>query len=86
VTASSKTVRRRRGKIRSMAAVENEKPPKCVACGATTVPIVYGEPPRQLGEQAARGEIILGGCVIGEDDPEWGCVECRKRRGDWPWR
>lgn len=53
--------------------------PQCPRCHETMVPIVYGLPPVELGEASSRGEVILGGCCIDEDEmPEWGCVRCEE--------
>jgi hypothetical protein len=41
------------------------------------VPIVYGLPTAELGEEGARGEVVLGGCVVSANDPEWACPKCR---------
>jgi len=50
---------------------------KCPICGAlAVVPIVYGLPPKSLAERARRGEILLGGCVVRGNDPQWGCRAC----------
>jgi hypothetical protein len=43
------------------------------------VPIVYGLPGIQLHHAALRGEILLGGCVISGDDPQWICRVCGRR-------
>lgn len=47
--------------------------PTCPVCGAASVPIVYGYPDAELFEAADRGEVALGGCVIGENDPTHQC-------------
>lgn len=41
------------------------------------MPIVYGYPSLEMFESAERGEIRLGGCVIGDESPELECPECR---------
>ena len=54
-------------------------------CGTTVLPVVYGLPQPELFEQAARGEVLLGGCIIGPDDVMETC-ECgatRTLRPDW---
>jgi hypothetical protein len=39
-------------------------------------------PDHELFEKAARGEVVLGGCmVMGEPDPRWGCPECTNPLG-----
>jgi hypothetical protein len=30
-----------------------------------------------MADAAARGEVVLGGCVLGDDDPRRCCLECR---------
>jgi hypothetical protein len=35
------------------------------------VPICYGMPGQALRERAARGEIVLGGCLVRGYDPLW---------------
>ena len=53
------------------------EPPPCSSCTSDdVVPIVYGMPGLDLAEQAEDGKVALGGCCIGEDDPEWHCKEC----------
>ena len=59
-----------------------KKPRRCPECGGTeVVPIAYGMPAPELIESAERGEVVLGGCVIGDADPRWHCKEC-----DHSWR
>ena len=45
----------------------------CPQCGATLVPIVYGFPAPDAFEQVARGEIVLGGCMMYPGAPDDGC-------------
>ena len=40
------------------------------------VPIVYGYPSAELFEQAERGELRLGGCMIGDESPDYACSAC----------
>lgn len=43
-------------------------------------PIIYGLVRRgELREKADRGEIVLGGCQVGENAPDWACLECGTR-------
>ena len=37
------------------------------------IPIVYGYPSGSMFRDAARGKIVLGGCVITGNDPKWTC-------------
>jgi hypothetical protein len=41
--------------------------PRC--CDGVMTPIVYGYPSESMFEAADRGDIQLGGCVIGDDMP-----------------
>lgn len=45
----------------------------CPHCGAKLVPIVYGFPAPDAFEQVARGEIVLGGCLMYPGAPDDGC-------------
>lgn len=57
--------------------------PPCPACGSTNaVRIVYGYPDPELSEAAGRGEVALGGCVIGPESPAY---ECRACGAPLPW-
>ena len=61
-------MRRRRTKTKKLG-----KP--CPKCGVgRVIPIVYGYPGRKMFEQAQRGEIALGGCVIMPGQPH--TTEC----------
>ena len=55
----------------------------CPVCGADAAPIVYGYANSEMGERADRGEIVLGGCVVGlpDGDPSWACLSCGTRFG-----
>jgi hypothetical protein len=53
--------------------------PSCPRCGASeSIPVLYGLPTHYAGEAAERGEVLLGGCMLGRPggDPEWACGEC----------
>ena len=50
---------------------------KCPTCNSwNIVPIVYGMPGADLEEQEQRGEVILGGCVVTDNDPDLCCKDC----------
>lgn len=52
-------------------------PRPCPRCGSTdAIPIAYGYPARETFEAAERGEVHLGGCVIGPRSPEFACAAC----------
>lgn len=54
-----------------------DKLKRCGDCGLPLRPVVYGKPGRQVLLMAARGEIILRGCVLPADGgDEWGCPRC----------
>jgi len=55
------------------------KPRKCPVCGASSIAnIRYGlqiiSP--ELDRKLAEKKVILGGCIISDDDPNWACTEC----------
>jgi hypothetical protein len=50
---------------------------KCPKCQSNNIiSIVYGYPPYDVGEEAEKGFVQLGGCVINEDIPQWHCKNC----------
>ena len=51
----------------------------CPDCNGKLLPVRYGFPGPEMMEQARRGEIVLGGCIVSDDDPAWGCSECGAR-------
>ena len=53
------------------------KPRQCPQCGAKkVVPIVYGMPAESTIEEAEKGKLALGGCIVTDDDPSWKCTVC----------
>lgn len=61
--------------IRVTANFEQQAPGRCPRCeSAAVAPIVYGLPSGQLLDSAGRGEIVLGGCIVGPQ--EWACLAC----------
>ena len=56
------------------------KPNKCPACGSQkVVRILYGMPSYEAFLDSKAGKIILGGCVISDNDPRWGCIDCNAK-------
>jgi len=56
---------------------------KCPHCGERAgVPVQYGLPTRVAAEAAERGVLVLGGCVLTDDDPPRCCTACRAAL--WP--
>ena len=58
--------------------VTTETPlPPCPRCGSTdAIRIAYGYPGLDMAEAEERGEIRLGGCVIGPESPDFECLGC----------
>ncbi|WP_405162943.1 hypothetical protein OG203_42890 [Nocardia sp. NBC_01499] len=61
---------------------QNTDRPLCPKCGAAMTPIMYGYPSSISFDRAERGEIVLGGCVITPDSPDWACRTCRTDSDD----
>src|SRR5688500_16953006 len=60
------------------------EPSECPICESRgVVRIAYGLPSREMIESAKKGEIVLGGCVVSGNDPQWRCTACRH---EWPGR
>jgi hypothetical protein len=54
--------------------------PECPDCHSDdVVPILYGYPSTQAYEAAARGELLLGGCILEPTNPRWSCRSCGRR-------
>ena len=60
------------------------KPRKCPKCGFSPVAdILYGyvqfnneEDEEKFREEEKAGKFVLGGCCIGNNDPQWQCSRC----------
>ena len=51
--------------------------PPCPRCGSTdSIRIAYGYPGQEMAEAAERGEIRLGGCMVGPESPDYECLGC----------
>lgn len=59
---------------------------KCPNCGKSWIAeILWGLPgdyDKYLEEQIERKEIILGGCLVTDNDPKWKCNDCNHRWGE----
>ena len=53
---------------------EGETCPRCQS--HRVLPIAYGFPGPEMFALAERGEIVLGGCIIGEHNPNRACLDC----------
>lgn len=52
------------------------KPCKCPACGNKVVVIQYGEPTAETFAAEEKGELVIGGCLIGPNSADWQCIKC----------
>ena len=52
----------------------------CPVCGWQTIPIVYGLP---LKSDLERDDIVLGGCLVEEGNPDLSCTNCDWTGQDW---
>ena len=62
------------------------KPRKCPECGFSPISsILYGFPAysAELKESLNNKSVVLGGCVIGLDDPKWQCSDCETEFYPW---
>ena len=56
---------------------QRESHQPCPKCGnPDVVPIVYGEPGLKLIDEERQGKLFLGGCVVGDHDPQKHCKAC----------
>ena len=54
----------------------------CTNCGSkNTIRIVYGYPSQETLEIAKNGKVVLGGCIISDNDPAWHCNDCSNNWG-----
>jgi hypothetical protein len=57
----------------------NVKCPKCN--GKNTCRIVWGYPSDNMMKLAEEGKIVLGGCIISDNDSMWHCIDCSNEWG-----
>jgi DNA-directed RNA polymerase subunit RPC12/RpoP len=58
-----------------------KKPKSCSECGSKRIAtILHGMPAfsDELERDIEVGKIVLGGCLVSDDDPIWQCVDCGK--------
>lgn len=53
---------------------QRDKCPQCLS--PEIVPIIYGEPTSEAMDAAARKELVLGGCILSDDNPDTACLAC----------
>lgn len=57
----------------------NEPVIRCPHCGRRGILILYGMPEgNAVVEQARRGELVIGGCIIEDDNPTHQCSRCHR--------
>ena len=61
-------------------AMAKQSKPKCPVCGWDTMPILYGLPGAGDFE---RTDIILGGCIVEETNPDLACSNCDWSGQEW---
>jgi hypothetical protein len=56
-----------------------EKPKQiCPKCNSVDIAkIAFGYPSEEMIQARERGDIVLGGCCVTDDDPEWCCKACQ---------
>jgi hypothetical protein len=56
----------------------------CPHCGEPlkAIPLLYGYPAPEAFEQAERGELVIGSCMVGDIDPPFACAAYREPL--WP--
>jgi len=62
-----------------------KKPDKCPECGSWRIAgILHGEPAyHSIERDLEAGRIVLGGCVITDNDPTWQCVGWGRQSVSW---
>jgi transcription elongation factor Elf1 len=52
----------------------------CPTCGSDlVVPIVYGFADAGMAMEEDAGRLLIGGCDITDNDPQWACRACESR-------
>ena len=57
----------------------------CPKCTSTSVAEIFWGYPGNLDtmtEQLDKKEIVLGGCIVSDNDPKWKCNDCHHRWGE----
>jgi len=54
-----------------------KKTPKCPECQSDNIAAIeFGFPGPEMIEDLDKGDIVLGGYCVTENDPEWHCKDC----------
>jgi predicted RNA-binding Zn-ribbon protein involved in translation (DUF1610 family) len=57
----------------------------CPECGVKELlPVLMGMPTPAVEQAALRGEVMLGGCIISAEAPEYACARCGFELGSGP--
>ncbi len=62
--------------------VRSSQPAQCPACGGGLVARIFRGMPaydQKLLDDLDAGRIVLGGCVMTNDDPSWQCTQCGQK-------
>lgn len=62
--------------------MDNGKPETCTHCGSSRISdILYGLPgfSDKLQNDLDESRVVLGGCMVREDNPKWACADCGTR-------
>lgn len=63
----------------------SEKKPNCPQCNSKNVAwILWGLPAdmESLEKELDQGRIVLGGCLVSNNDPKWKCNDCHYSWGE----
>lgn len=58
---------------------------KCPTCNGTSIALIlwgYPADSSSLKEALEKKEIVLGGCLVSNNDPKWRCNTCHHRWGE----
>ena len=70
-------LRRTLGQLRSLL-----RRPNCPNGHGDVVRVVMGLPDEDLFEAAEDGHVVIGGCVVGPESPDWACLVCHTQWRD----
>jgi hypothetical protein len=48
----------------------------CTSCGGEAVHILWGLATSEMGALEEQGSLVLGGCLVDDDSPDWQCMSC----------
>lgn len=53
--------------------------PRFSNCGYKLIEIIYGLSTKETIKKANKKKVVLGGCMIWDNHPEYYCKKCKKR-------